>query len=101
LGELSRGTQERNARSSGLATATQKRRVTSRAARALKLLASNLRGVTDGAVLAHGFTPTMMAGLVRDGLATVQRETLKVGGAPMRFESYHITAAGWKTLKGR
>ena len=86
---------------SGLATATQKRRITSRAARALKLLASNLRGVTDGAVLAHGFTATMMAGLVRDGLATVQREALKVGGAPIKFESYRITAAGWKALKGR
>ena len=84
-----------------MATAIQKRRVTSRTARALKLLASNLRGVTDGAVLAHGFTATMMAGLVRDGLATLQRDTLKLGGVPIKFESYRITAAGWKALKGR
>jgi hypothetical protein len=33
----------------------------------------------------------MMAGLVRDGLATVQRETLNVGGAPIKFESYTLT----------
>jgi hypothetical protein len=84
-----------------MATGIQKRGVTSRAARALKLLASNLCGVTAGVILAHGFTTTMLARLVRDGLATVQRETRKVGPAPINFESYRITPAGWKALKGR
>ncbi len=83
-----------------MATAPGKRRLSPKARSVLKLLASNSLGVTEAFVLAHGFTVTMLAGLVRAGLATAQREVVEVGGSPIKFERYRITAAGWKALDG-
>jgi hypothetical protein len=49
--------------------------------RALNLLAdAGPRGSTAAILMAHGFTAEMLAGLVRDGLATVATETVKAGG---------------------
>jgi hypothetical protein len=48
--------------------------------RALNLLAdAGPRGSTAAILMAHGFTAEMLAGLVRDGLATVASETVKAG----------------------
>ena len=49
--------------------------------RALELLAGlGARGLTESALLAHGFTIDMLADLVRDGLASAQSETMRAGG---------------------
>jgi hypothetical protein len=51
-------------------------------------------------VLAHWFTLTMLAGLIRAGLATAQREVLKIGGPTIKIERYRITDAGRRALEG-
>jgi TolB-like protein len=66
---------------------------------ALELLAGSPRGCTKGRLLADGFTADMMADLVRDGLATVQRETMRVGGRAIRVERYRITDDGRKAIE--
>src|SRR5262249_16338298 len=48
--------------------------------RVLELLAGSPRGYTKGRLLADGFTVDILADLVREGLATPQRGTLRVGG---------------------
>jgi hypothetical protein len=68
--------------------------------RALELLADGPRGYTKARLLADGFTVDMLAGLVREGLATAQRETSRVGGREIRVERYRITDAGRRALKG-
>jgi hypothetical protein len=83
-----------------MATTLGKRRLSPKAWRALELLASNSRGVTEGFALSHGFTVTMFAGLVRARLATALREVVEAGGLPIKFERYRITAAGLKALDG-
>jgi hypothetical protein len=47
----------------------------------LELLAGSPRGYTKGRLLADGFTVDMLADLVREGLATVQRENHEGGRA--------------------
>jgi hypothetical protein len=54
--------------------------------RALQLLAAGPRGCTKGRLLADSFTVDMLADLVSEGLATAQRETLRVGGRQIRVE---------------
>jgi hypothetical protein len=68
--------------------------------RALELLAGGPRGYTKARLLADGFTVYMLAGLVREGLATAQRETLRVGGQNIRVERYRISDAGRRALEG-
>ena len=74
-------------------------RLSSEAKRALKLLASNSRGVTEGFALAQGFTRTMLTCLVRARLATLQHEAVTGDGAPIKFERYRITSSGWQALQ--
>jgi hypothetical protein len=62
--------------------------------RALEVLAASPRGCTKGRLLADGFTVDMLADLVREGLATAHRETMRVGGRQIRIERYRITDAG-------
>src|SRR5260370_41567476 len=62
--------------------------------RALELLAGSARGCTKARLLADGFTVDMLTDLVREGLATAQRETMRVGGRQIRVERYRITDAG-------
>jgi hypothetical protein len=45
-------------------------------------------------VRAHGFDSDMIAGLVRAGLATAERETMKAGAKPVEVVRLRITAAG-------
>ena len=60
----------------------------------LDLLAASPRGCTKGRLLADGFDADMLTDLVREGLATAQRETLRVGGRTIRAERYRISDAG-------
>jgi len=62
--------------------------------RALEVLAASPRGCTKGRLLADGFTVDMLVDLVREGLATAHRETMRVGGRQIRIERYRITDAG-------
>jgi hypothetical protein len=64
------------------------------------MLTSTPRGVTeDLLVLAHGFDSGMVAGLVRAGLATAQRETVKAGGKSVEVVRIRITDAGRKAIE--
>ncbi len=80
-------------------TVPRKRYLSPKARSALKLLASNSRDVTEAFVLAHGFTVTILAGLVRAGLATMHQEAGEAGGLQIKSERYGITAAGWQALE--
>jgi hypothetical protein len=62
--------------------------------RALELLATGPRGRTKTGLLTDGFDADMLTDLVSEGLATAQRETLRVGGRTIRVERYRITDAG-------
>ena len=66
--------------------------------RALDLLATGPRGYTKARLVADGFAIDMLADLVSEGLATAQRETLRVGGRAIRVERYRITDAGRDAL---
>jgi hypothetical protein len=68
--------------------------------RALELLAGSPRGCTKARLLADGFTVDMLTDLVREGLATAQRETMRVGGGQIRVERYRTTDDGRKALEG-
>ena len=68
--------------------------------RALELLAGGPRGYTKALLLADGFTVDMLADLVREGLATAQRETMWAGGRKLMVERYRITGAGRRAIEG-
>jgi hypothetical protein len=67
--------------------------------RVLELLAGSPRGYTKGRLLADGFTVDILADLVREGLATAQRGTVRVGGRMIRVERYRITDDGRSALE--
>ncbi len=77
----------------------QKPHISAEQRQALELLASGPRGCTKGRLLADGFTVDMLTDLVREGLATAQRETMRVGGRQIKVERYRITDDGRKALK--
>src|SRR5260370_5557135 len=61
--------------------------------RALELLAGSARGCTKARLLADGFTLDMLTDLVPEGLATAQRQTMKVGGRQIKVDRYRIPDA--------
>jgi hypothetical protein len=67
--------------------------------RVLELLAGSPRGCTKGRLLADGFTLDMLTDLVREGLATAQRGTLRVGGRQIKVERYRITDVGRRAIE--
>jgi hypothetical protein len=67
--------------------------------RALELIAGSPRGCTKGRLLTDGFDADMLADLVREGLATAQRGTMRVGGREIRVERYRITDAGRRAIE--
>jgi hypothetical protein len=88
---------DRNARSFRNGGASLRRRLTQQQRRALGMLASDPHGVTEVFLLAHWFTVTMLAGLVRAGLAPAQREVVKAGTKTTKVERYRITDAGGRS----
>ena len=52
--------------------------------RALQRLADVPRGIAETLMLAHGFTPELIAGLVLAGLATVVTDTARIGGQTIK-----------------
>jgi len=81
-----------------MATPPRKRRLNPQPRRALELLellASSPHGATEALLVrAHGFNSDMIAGLVRAGFATAERETMKAGAKPVEVVRFRITAAG-------
>jgi hypothetical protein len=51
-------------------------------------------------VLAHGFDTDMIAGLVRTGLATADREIVNARGKTIEVVRITITDAGRRALEG-
>jgi hypothetical protein len=78
--------------------AIRKRRLSPQPRRTLELLsllASSPHGATEALLVrGHGFDSDMIAGLVRAGLATAERETMKAGAKPVEVVRLRITAAG-------
>jgi hypothetical protein len=77
----------------------EKRYLNPRARRALELLASNALGLTEAFMLAHGFTRTMVAALVRAEFVTTQREAIGAGGKLIKIARIEITASGRRALE--
>jgi hypothetical protein len=66
--------------------------------RTLNVLAGNPDGVTEALLLAQSFSPSILAELVRDGLATAVTE--RVGREwPVEVVCLRITAAGRKAAR--
>jgi hypothetical protein len=69
--------------------------------RALEILSTaGLHGCTGAALFARGLTIDMLAELVREGLATARRETLKVGKRKITIARVWIADAGKQALEG-
>jgi hypothetical protein len=69
--------------------------------RALKILAdAGADGCTGATLFAHGFSVYMLADLVRDGLATAHRETVKVGKRKIKIARVWIADAGQRAIEG-
>jgi hypothetical protein len=66
--------------------------------RALQRLADVPRGIAESLMLARGFTPELIAGLVLAGLATVVTDTARVGGQTIKVELVMITDAGRRAI---
>jgi hypothetical protein len=87
----------------GYMTTNRKRHLSPQPRRTLELLmllASSPHGATEALLVrAHGFDSDMVAGLVRGGLATAERQTMKAGAKPIEVVRLHITAAGRKAIE--
>jgi hypothetical protein len=66
--------------------------------RALQLLANSPLGASETMMFANGFTRRMLAGLIRAGLATAQRQNIKAGSQAVG--RVRITEAGRRALEG-
>jgi hypothetical protein len=65
---------------------------------ALGMLAASLRGRTESVMLAHGFEIETLRGLVRDGLATADRETAYYHRRAVLITTMRITEAGRQAI---
>jgi hypothetical protein len=80
--------------------APRKRVLSSRARKALELLASDPHGTTETFMHVNGFSLRMLIGLVRRRLAKVQSERVNTGAKPVKIVHFKITDAGRRALKG-
>jgi hypothetical protein len=83
-----------------MASPPRKRRLSQKARQALELLAVDQRGLAEALLLTYGFTRDLLAGLVDTGLATAQRQSVKVSGKTIRVVRIRITEAGRRALEG-
>jgi hypothetical protein len=69
--------------------------------RALEMLAdAESRGSTIEMLIEDGFPAEMLADLVRNGLASMQGDTVKVGGRAIEIIRLQITDAGQRAIEG-
>jgi hypothetical protein len=66
--------------------------------RALDMLASSPHGCTESILRAHGFTISVLAGLMRTGLAKAEAEFMRAGGTVIGVVRISITDAGRQSL---
>jgi hypothetical protein len=67
--------------------------------RALALLTSvGLNGASQASLMAHGFCVSMIAGLVKRGLATLTCEKVRAGSRLVDVNKVRITAVGREAL---
>ena len=79
----------------------QKHRLSPNRRRALELLANSPDGATkESLVLVHAIDRDTIAGLVRIGLATARRESVRADSETIRVTRYRITSAGRLALEG-
>jgi len=78
----------------------RKRRLSPKARGALELLVDYPLGVSGAVMFARCFTPQILASLVRNGLATVERDEVSFDST-IRIKRYHITDAGRKAIEDR
>jgi hypothetical protein len=68
--------------------------------RALEMLAeAEVRGSTIEMLIENGFPAGLLSDLVSDGLATMQGDTVKVGGRAIEIIRVQITDAGQKAIE--
>lgn len=84
----------------GVRRRSRKRRLGAKARDALELLAAASPGCPEPLLLAHGFKIKMLAGLVREGLATAQTETVGAGDGTIEVARMRITDSGRTALEG-
>ena len=82
------------------AMSPQKPSLDSEQRRALRLLAGRSEGYTEAIMLAHGFTISMLDGLVLNGLVTATPDTVLAGRRPIKVVRVQIADAGRKALAG-
>jgi len=61
---------------------------------ALEMLANSSRGIGEAVLATRGLAGDLLAGLVRDGLASVASETLWTDGQPVEVIRVQITDSG-------
>jgi hypothetical protein len=67
--------------------------------RALAVVArAGLNGTSQTSLMAHGFCISMIAGLIKRGLATLTREKVRTGSRLVNVGSIRITPAGRDAL---
>jgi hypothetical protein len=69
--------------------------------RLLELLAASYDGCTEAILLAHGFAPGLIDGIVSAGLATATAERTFAAGRAHEFTRVRITDAGRRALAER
>jgi hypothetical protein len=77
----------------------RRRRLSAQRRQALQLLASSQSGITETLLFADGVTPHMLGRLLRSGLATIQRETIRSGDQTIEIGRIMITDAGRRALE--
>ena len=65
---------------------------------ALRMLADSPNGTTESIMLTHGFAIGTLHGLVRNGLATAERRTMRAGRRLIKVTWMTITDAGRQAL---
>jgi hypothetical protein len=84
-------------------TTIRKRRLSPQPRRTLellRLLATSPYGATEALLVrVHGFDGDMVAGLVRAGLATAERETVNAGSKAIEVVRLKVTAAGLRAIE--
>jgi hypothetical protein len=65
---------------------------------ALKLLAKSSDGCTEAALLAYGFNPNILAGLVRTGLVSLHMDRVRAGAGWFEIRRLRISAAGRRVI---
>ncbi len=82
-----------------MASPSRKRRLGPEQRRALELLASSPHGATEELLIhGHGLSRRLLVGLVRAGLATVERRVIIAGNTLVEVGKVRITTAGRRAL---